>query len=169
MDLRYTPELEAYRSDLAAFLKNHWDREWLRSPEASERIAAFRTRAVEAGYLYRNIPVHFGGSEQAPDILRAQIIREEFARARAPGEVAGNGVTMLVPTLLEWGTDEQKERFILPTIRGEIYWAQGYSEPGAGSDLASLKTRAVIEGDEWVVTGQKIWTTHAFKSKYMFA
>ena len=169
MDLTYTPAYEAYRAELRAFLAASWQRDWRRAPDAAARIAGFRAAAVEQGYLYRSTPRAYGGSGQAPDVLKAQIIREEFGLARAPTEVPGNGVTMLVPTLLEWGSDEQKDRFIAPTLRGDYIWAQGYSEPGAGSDLASLRARAVLEGDEWVVTGQKIWTTLAHKAQYMFA
>jgi alkylation response protein AidB-like acyl-CoA dehydrogenase len=114
------------------------------------------------------VPKRFGGSEQAADVLRAQVIREEFARVRAPMEVLGNGMSMLVPTLLERGEEWQKERFIPKTVSGEYGWAQGYSEPGSGSDLASLRTRGELVGDEWVVNGQKIWTSAALESQYMF-
>jgi alkylation response protein AidB-like acyl-CoA dehydrogenase len=169
MDLQYTAAYEVYRSELCDFLREHWRQEWNKSPDAADRIALFRNQAIQAGYLYRNIPKSYGGSEQSADVLKAQIIREEWARVRAPGEVPGNGVTMLVPTLMEWGTPQQKDFFIPQTIRGEVLWTQGYSEPGAGSDLASLKTRAVLDSDEWVVTGQKIWTTWALKARYMFA
>jgi alkylation response protein AidB-like acyl-CoA dehydrogenase len=169
MDLQYTPAYQAYRSELRGFLRQHWRQEWNKAPDAAERMALFRTQAIGAGYLYRNIPQAYGGSEQPADVLKGQLIREEWAHARAPGEVPGNGVTMLVPTLLEWGTPQQKDFFIPQTIRGEILWAQGYSEPGAGSDLASLKTRAVLDSTEWVITGQKIWTTLAMKARYMFA
>jgi alkylation response protein AidB-like acyl-CoA dehydrogenase len=96
------------------------------------------------------------------------VIREEFGRVRAPMEHAGNGITMLVPTLLERGADWQQERFIPPTIRGEYRWAQGYSEPGSGSDLASLRTRGELRGDEWIVNGHKIWTSDAPNCQYMF-
>jgi alkylation response protein AidB-like acyl-CoA dehydrogenase len=86
----------------------------------------------------------------------------------APGDVAGIGTMMLVPTLLEKGEEWQKEKFVPPTIQGEIGWCQGYSEPGSGSDLASLKTRAELVGEEWVINGQKIWTTTAQNADYMF-
>jgi alkylation response protein AidB-like acyl-CoA dehydrogenase len=169
MDLSYTVEYESYRVQLRNFLATHWDKAWLKGTDAAARSSAFRAHAIEHGYLYRNVPRQYGGSEQAPDVLKAQIIREEFARVRAPAELGGPGVTMLVPTLIECGTDAQKERFIAKTISGEYNWAQGYSEPGAGSDLVSLKTRGVLEGDEWVINGQKIWTSWAHKAHYMFA
>src|SRR5204862_3632011 len=108
-------------------------------------------------------------SEQPPDPLKATIIAEEFRRAKAPHEIMGQGPSMLVPTLLEHGTEAQKERFIAGTLLGHIRWCQGYSEPGAGSDLASLRTLAVLEGDSWVVSGQKIWTSSAKEADGMFA
>ncbi|MBW2281108.1 MAG: acyl-CoA dehydrogenase family protein, partial [Deltaproteobacteria bacterium] len=123
---------------------------------------------IEAGYLARRIPKVYGGSEQEPDVLKATIISEEFARAAAPGEAMGLGPNLLVPTLLDHGDQWQKEKFIGPTMRGEIRWCQGYSEPGSGSDLASLQTRAELQGDEWVINGQKIWTSGAQAADYMF-
>lgn len=167
MDLRYTPEQEAFRADVSAFLSAHWDRPEMKSDKAA--IAAFRQAATDKGYLYRGIPRVYGGSEQPTDVIRAQIIRETFAEAGAPTEVPGNGNALLVPTLLEWGTEQQKSDFIAKTLTGEYLWAQGYSEPGSGSDLASLSSRARLEGDEWVIDGHKIWTTLAQTATHMFA
>ena len=169
MDLRYTPEYDAFREEVRTFLKQSWplSGEQADLPEA-ERERIFRDLATERGYLYRSVPKKYGGSEQEPDILKSKIILEEFTRAGAPGELTGQGPAMLVPTLLEKGTEAQKEKFIPPTIRGEMVWAQGYSEPGAGSDLASLQARAVLDGDEWVINGQKIWTSGAHESDMMF-
>jgi len=161
MDLQYGPEHEAFRASLQAFLRENW--------QSGTDVPAFRRKAVQAGYLYRNIPRRFGGSEQAPDILKARIIAEEFERARAPGEIRGNGVQMLVPTLLERGEEWQKEQFIPRTLAGEYRWAQGFSEPGSGSDLASLRTRAELKDGQWVINGQKVWTSYAKECQYMFA
>lgn len=161
MDLGYGAEHAAFREDLRAFLQ----KEWRRGTDVKE----FRRKAVEAGYLYRNIPRRFGGSEQAPDILRARIIAEEFVQAKAPMEIKGNGVQMLVPTLLERGEDWQKERFVAKTLQGEYRWAQGFSEPGSGSDLASLRTKAELKDGQWVINGQKVWTSYALDCHYMFA
>jgi alkylation response protein AidB-like acyl-CoA dehydrogenase len=170
MDLSYGPEHEAFRAEVRAFLEANWPPrgEAAQAPR-SQREHAFRQRAIERGYVYRSIPRKYGGSEQPPDVLRAQVIREEFARVRAPAEVAGNGVSMLVPTLLDQGAEWQRERFIPKTLTGEYQWAQGYSEPGSGSDLASLRTRGERVGDEWVIHGQKIWTSAATQCEYMFA
>ena len=169
MDLSYSAEYEAFRAEVSAFLAASWPLQGKEAELASDQKASlFRGRAIEAGYLARSVPKRYGGSEQAPDVLKGQIIREEFFRARAPGELAGIGPSMLVPTLLEKGAEWQKEKFIGPTIRGEIVWCQGYSEPGSGSDLASLQTRAEVVGDEWVINGQKIWTSGAHVADYMF-
>jgi alkylation response protein AidB-like acyl-CoA dehydrogenase len=161
MDLRFGPESEKFRAQVRAFL----DVEWSGGRDA----AAFRASAVDAGYMYRGVPRKYGGSEQPFDILQARIIAEEFARAGAPTEVKGLGVQMLVPTLLEHGEEWQKERFVPRTLTGEYRWAQGYSEPGSGSDLASVCTRAALIGGQWVINGQKIWTSYARQCDYMFA
>ena len=166
MDLSYGPEYEAFRGEVQAFLAEHWPLPGGGSREDQTR--AFRAKAVEKGYLLRGLPKQYGGSEQPADALKATIIREEFTRVRAPMEVRGIGMMMLVPTLLEKGTEEQKARFVPPTVSGEIHWCQGYSEPGSGSDLASLSTRAELVGDEWVINGQKIWTTNAMEADYVF-
>jgi len=171
MDLRYKPEYDAFREEVGSFLAANWPLPGGRAdlPEGDgERERIFRDLATERGYLYRSIPKRYGGSEQEPDILKSKIIVDEFARAGAPAELAGQGPAMLVPTLLEKGSEAQMEKFIRPTIRGEMIWAQGYSEPGAGSDLASLQTRAVLDGDEWVINGQKIWTSGAQEADMMF-
>ncbi|MGE0742010.1 MAG: acyl-CoA dehydrogenase family protein [Hyphomonadaceae bacterium] len=169
MDLSYGHEAEAFRAEVRAFLKQNWRPGELKGGELKTFIAAFRLAATEAGYLYRGVPRRFGGAEQAPDVVRAQVIREEFARARAPMEVAGNGVNMLVPTLLDRGTEEQCALFVRPTIEGRYIWGQGYSEPNSGSDLASVRTRGVLDGDAWIINGQKIWTTDGAKATHMFA
>ena len=107
---------------------------------------AFVAAALERGYLYRSIPTRYGGSEQPFDALREFIIAEEFNSAGAPWRLGPQGVGMIVPTLLEAGAEWQKERFIAPTLRGEYVWCQGYSEPGAGSDLAALRSTARLDG-----------------------
>ena len=123
---------------------------------------------IEHGYTARTIPQEFGGFGAEPNIIQSRIIAEEFAQARVSSGLGGQGISMLVPTLLEMGTQEQKEQFIRPTIHGEMVWCQGYSEPGAGSDLASLTTSAKLDGDEWVVNGQKIWTSTAHIADWIF-
>ena len=162
MDLTYDSELESFREEVKSFLAENWPR------EGEDAVRTFRRSAIEAGYLYRHFPKEYGGSEQEAHPLKAQIIREEFGRARAPGEPLGIGPSMLAPTLLERGTKSQKEKFIPKTLTGEFVWCQGYSEPGSGSDLASLRTKGELDGDEWVINGQKVWTSGAQLADYMF-
>ncbi len=169
MDLSYGSEIEAYRKDVQAFLTANWppsgdELDYSRE----EQTARFRARATEAGYLNRSIPRQYGGSEQPVEPLKGAVIAEEFARAHAPTEPRGIGTMMLVPTLLERGEEWQKEKWVRPTILGEYRWCQGYSEPGSGSDLASLSTRGELDGDHWVINGQKIWTSSAAEADFMF-
>jgi len=169
MDLSYGKEIEDFRKEVEAFLKASWPRrgEGAKGTKA-EQLRRFRELAIGKGYLGRSIPKQYGGSEQAPDPLKAQVIQEAFMAAGAPMEARGIGMMMLVPTLLERGEPWQKEKFVRATLMGEIAWCQGYSEPGSGSDLASLKTRGELVGDEWVINGQKIWTSSAHEADYMF-
>jgi len=171
MDLSYGEMAEAYRADVKDFLSTNWlPAGDLRGGELKKYIREFRTKATEQGYLYRAIPKIYGGSEQPVDVIRAQVIREEFVRARAPMEVGGNGMNMTVPTLLEKGTEEQKDLFIRKTVEGEYIWGQGYSEPGSGSDLASVRTKGELskDGSKWIINGQKIWTSQGMQATHMF-
>jgi len=180
VNLAYSADYERFRADVRTFLAEHWRESAGAGAESigdltganvrtDARATAFRLLAIERGYLYRHVPRRYGGAEQAPDPLKSAIIAEEFRRARAPFEIMGQGPSMLVPTLLEHGTEAQKDHFIRDTLLGTVRWCQGYSEPGAGSDLASLRTRAVLEDGYWVVNGQKIWTSNAQDSGWMFA
>ncbi|HEY3653385.1 MAG TPA: acyl-CoA dehydrogenase family protein [Steroidobacteraceae bacterium] len=163
MDLNFTSGYDEFRGQLRDFLKRAW------LDDAEKNPKRFRLDAVDAGYLYRSFPKVYGGSERESDAVESQIIAEEFDAAGAPREVRGVGTQMLAPTLLERGENWQKERFISPTLAGDFSWCQGYSEPGAGSDLASLQARAELVGDEWVINGQKVWTSYALTADYMFA
>jgi alkylation response protein AidB-like acyl-CoA dehydrogenase len=170
MDLSYGAAAEAFRQEVRAFLTANWQPGDLRGGELKAYVRAFRHAGVEAGYLYRSVPRRYGGSHQVLDVIRAQVIREEFGKARAPMEVGGNGINMTVPTLLEKGTEEQKELFIRGTIEGDYIWGQGYSEPGSGSDLASVRTKGELspDGSKWIINGQKIWTSQGMQSTHMF-
>jgi len=182
MDLSYSAAYEEFRTQVRQFLREHWTEEDANSappPEGTAmmlgavirtdtRATAFRLKAIERGYLYRHVPKAHGGGEQPFDPLKSTIISEEFRKARAPGELVGQGPSMLVPTLIEHGTEAQKQHFVRDTLLGKITWCQGYSEPGSGSDLASLRTRAVLDGDFWVVNGHKVWTSNADTSDWMF-
>jgi alkylation response protein AidB-like acyl-CoA dehydrogenase len=170
MDLSFTPEYEAFRAEVRSFLAANWPGRQRGGPKPStQEVIAFRKLATEAGYLYRNIPREYGGSEQPSDVLKAHIINEEFGKSRAPMGEQGVGMQLLAPTLLELGTPEQKALFVPKTLSGEYQWAQGYSEPGAGSDLASVRTRAELVNGKWVINGQKVWSTKADRAHYMFA
>ncbi len=168
MDLEYGEEYERFREAVRIFLKG-WP---LQGEEAElpmeEQEAIFRKRGIEAGFVYRHIPREYGGSGQPSDALEDQIIVEEFFRAGAPRDLSTQGAGMLAPTLIEFGTEEQKRRYVPPALTGEELWCQGYSEPGSGSDLASLQCQARLEGDEWVINGQKIWTSSAQRAHMMF-
>ena len=159
MDLEYGPEYDRFREEVDSFV---------RSLPADVDRRSFLMGAIERGYAYRSIPKRFGGSEQPFDPLRETIIAEIFDDSGIPWRLGPQNVGMLVPTLLEAGADWQKEKFIPPTLLGDAVWCQGYSEPGAGSDLASLRSTARLEGDEWVLNGQKIWTSDADHAGYMF-
>ncbi len=168
MDLRYSEEYEAYRQQVREFLDG-WP---LSGAEAElplvEQEALFRARAIEAGYVYRDIPKAYGGAGESPDRLKEQIARDEFNAAGAPYNLTTQGAGMLAPTLLEFGTEDQKKRYIPKALTGEERWCQGYSEPGSGSDLASLQCSAVDDGDDFVINGQKIWTSNAREALMMF-
>jgi len=168
MDLSYGPEYETFRDEVRGFIESHRHQaprgQGMRSKEALD----WQKLLIEHGYTARTIPKAYGGYGAEPDILKSRIIAEEFARAQVSSGMGGQGISMLVPTLLEVGTEEQKTTFIPPTLAGEMVWCQGYSEPGAGSDLASLRTSAVLDGDEWVVNGQKIWTSTAHLADWIF-
>jgi hypothetical protein len=118
------------------------------------------------GWICASWPTEYGG--KGLTILQQVVLNEEFARVGAPLRADFFGDTLVGPTLLQWGTEEQKKQFIPGILRGEISWCQGFSEPDAGSDLAGLKTRAELDGDEWVINGQKVWTTQAVQADYIF-
>lgn len=159
MDLEYGPEYEAFRAEVEAFLG---------ALPADLPRREFLLAATERGYLYRHIPKRFGGSEQPFDPIRETIVAERFDASGREWRLGPQSTGMIVPTLLEAGADWQREKFIPPTLLGDMVWCQGYSEPGAGSDLASLRSTARLEGDEWVIDGQKIWTSDAEDAGLMF-
>jgi len=169
MKLSFGEKYEKLRADVRAFCAESWPP---RGDEAQlsarEQTIAWRKRAIAAGYLHRTVPREYGGAGLEPDIMAETVLRQEFDRAGVPFRGNVQGTHMLVPTLIECGTDEQRRAYIAPTLSGELTWCQGYSEPGAGSDLASLQSRAERVGDEWVLNGQKIWTSNAVDAAMMF-
>ncbi len=172
MDLRYGVEHEAFRAEVRAFLETHASSAPRSDgPGGEERLSTLEWQRllIEHGYAARTIPREYGGSGAEPDLLKRAIIDEEFNRAGISRGISGQGPDMLVPTLLEHGSEAQKCRYVPPTIRGEMLWCQGYSEPEAGSDLANVQTRALETNGAWVVNGQKIWTSTAHAAHMMFA
>jgi len=168
MDLSYGEEYEVFRRELRDFLRG-WPLTGAEAelpPEEQEQL--FRKRGIEAGYVYRSIPAEYGGAGLESNAIFDRVIQEEYLASGAPGNKLDQGPGLLAPTLLEFGTEEQKRELIPPTLAGEMQWCQGYSEPGSGSDLASLQTTAKLEGDEWVLHGQKIWTSNAQNADMMF-
>ena len=169
MDLEFDAGYDAFRQEVRDFLASH-------RPDGGDdvleegrpQLVTWLGKLIEHGYWARTIPKQYGGFGAEPDLLETVIMDEEFAQAGVSRGLNAQGPSMLVPTLLEHGSEEQKRRWIGPTMRGEVLWCQGYSEPGAGSDLASLQTSAVEDGDDFVVNGQKIWTSTADKAQMMF-
>jgi alkylation response protein AidB-like acyl-CoA dehydrogenase len=121
---------------------------------------------AERGWTAPEWPRRYGGGGLSK--AEAKILREEMAALKLRPPLVGFGLTMIGPTLLEYGNEEQKREHLPPMVRGEIRWCQGYSEPGSGSDLASLQTRAVLQGDHYIINGQKIWTSYADLADWMF-
>ena len=169
MNLQFGEKYETLRAEVRDFCAKTWPptgAEALLSER--ERAIAWRKRAVTAGFLHRTVPQAYGGAGLEPDVMAETVIRQELDRAGVPHRGSVQGTHMLVPTLLECGSEAQRSRYIPPTLTGEMTWCQGYSEPGSGSDLASLQSRATLVGDEWVLSGQKIWTSQATETDMMF-
>ena len=170
MRFEFTPEERAFRSDLAALLDDVLPEGWIGpADESKDRdwllYVDVRRALAERGWLTMPWPAEYGGSDGSP--MTSLIFSEEMAYRRAPGHDRF-GTRMIGPTLIRHGTEEQKERFLPPIAKGQVQWCQGYSEPDTGSDLASLQTRAVEDGDDFVITGTKIWTTLAHRADWMF-
>jgi len=172
MDLADSPAEATFRSEVRAFLKEHADKYPNRGRgfeegdyPGSEAMQPWRDALVEKGWIAPHWPKEYGGAG-----LSAQeqfVLNEEFAEAGV-NNVGGFGVMMIGPTLMVHGTEEQKQEHLTKILHGERNWAQGWSEPGAGSDLASLQTRAIRDGDEYVVNGQKIWTSGAHRADWIY-
>jgi alkylation response protein AidB-like acyl-CoA dehydrogenase len=165
VDLTPSPSEQAFRDELRAWLEaNH------PGPEPEGDVAGFEFRRAwqralhDAGWAGVSWPKEYGG--RGATLVEQAIYNEELARAQAPSTANVLGLSMGGPTLIAHGTEEQKRRYLEPILSADEIWCQGFSEPEAGSDLASLKTRAVRDGDEWVVTGQKVWTTLAHHAKW---
>jgi alkylation response protein AidB-like acyl-CoA dehydrogenase len=170
MDLEYGERYEDFRIQVRDFLEKNRSKRPVRGFYEAPRqdVVAWLSLQIEHGYWARTIPTAYGGFGAEPDLLETVIMDEEFNRAGVGRGMMAQGPSMLVPTLLQHGTEEQKKRWIGPTMRGEVMWCQGYSEPGSGSDLASLQTAAREDGDDFLINGQKIWTSSADKAEMIF-
>ena len=175
MDLRHTEVDERFRTELRSWLEQSIPAPWgapgywsgLPADQSFERRRAWEASKAAAGFSGIDWPVEFGGRGGTP--AQKAIHDEELARAGAPLTVNSLGLAFLAPTVMAIGTDDQKREIIGPLLRNEVIWCQGFSEPDAGSDLAAVRTRGVREGDEYVVDGQKIWTSNALHADRMFA
>lgn len=172
MDLNDSPEYIAFRQAVRSFLEEHAHMAEARLGGGSglppEAAIKWQRLLLEKGYTCRTFPKQYGGCGEQPDIMKSFIISDEFTRSKMPGGLSNQGISMLAPTLLEKGTKEQCQKWIKPTLVGDIIWCQGYSEPGSGSDLASISTSATEDGDDFIINGQKIWTSGAHFSDMMF-
>ena len=175
MDFQYTPEQDAFRLRVRSWLAEHLPSELKVEDAMDERVApnreifdkrtAWHKQLYQAGWIGLAWPKEYGG--QGAELMEQIIYNEEYAHARAPILPGYVGLGLAGPTIAQWGSEEQKQHFLPRILQGELVWCQGYSEPGSGSDLASLQTRAVEDGDEFVVNGQKVWTSGAQYADWM--
>ena len=174
MDFTLTPEQETFRADVRSWLKANIPTGWLAKvlgssdvprPEAYGVLREWQRKLYDAGFIGLTWPSEYGG--RSLTFLEEMILHEEMALAKAPPILNILGVGMAGPTILAYGTEEQKKRFPSKILSCEEIWCQGYSEPNAGSDLASLQTRAVKDGDHYVINGQKVWTSLAHIADWM--
>jgi alkylation response protein AidB-like acyl-CoA dehydrogenase len=174
MDFNFTPEDEAFRKELRAWLDKNTPDHPISETEGffeededdwKRRVAWFK-KLHSGGWVGIDWPKEYGG--RGATILQTIVYHQELGRARAPLPYIGSGTSLIGPTLMHWGTEEQKKRFIPKILSADEIWCQGYSEPNAGSDLASLQTRAVEDGDDFVVNGSKIWTSSAQYADWIF-
>ena len=165
MDLTLSPAEEEFRDDVRSWLEVHNPgREPDDDQEAFEFRRAWQRTLNERGWAGLSWPIEYGGA--GATLVEQAIFTEELARAGAPQMANVLGLAMGGPTVIAHGSEEQRRRYLPPILSAEEIWCQGFSEPDSGSDLASLKTRAVRRGDEWIVTGQKVWTTYAHSAKW---
>ena len=172
MELAYAPQDEAFRAEIRAWLKENLPQGWFDSnfEMSSEERKKFNDewpeKLFKGGWICATWPKEYGG--KGLTTMQGVVLSEEFANARAPMRADFFGDTLVGPTILQWGTEDQKKEFLPKILSGQVRWCQGFSEPNSGSDLASLKTSAILDGDEWVINGQKVWTTQGHHANYCF-
>jgi alkylation response protein AidB-like acyl-CoA dehydrogenase len=175
VDFHFSSEDEAFREEFRSWLKEHLIGEYAAvgggggpADETGWDVRrAWEYELGRGGWIGLGWPKEYGGRDAS--VTQQLIFNEEYAKANAPARVSFFSEGLLGPTIVAFGTPEQKQRFLPPILRGEELWCQGFSEPDAGSDLANIKTRAVLDGDEWVLNGQKVWTTLAHHAQWIFA
>jgi len=169
VDLSYTDEQKAFRQEAKAWLAEHVPTSRLASFDTEAGFEQHRQweRTLHTGnYGMVTWPTEYGG--RGCDLIEWLIFEEEYYAADAPGRVSQNGIFLLAPTMMEYGTDEQKERYLPAMARGDEIWAQAWSEPGAGSDMAAIRCKAERNGDTYVINGQKIWSSRAVFADWCF-
>ena len=175
MDLRFSAEEETFRAEVREYLEGLLSADFAEvrgvggpgyEHEAFEERLAWEHRLGDDGWTCLAWPKEHGGRDAT--LMQQVIWHEEYARAGAPGRVGHIGETLAGPTIIAFGTEEQKQRLLPGIASGRELWCQGYSEPNAGSDLANISTKAVLDGDEWVITGQKVWTSLAQWAQWVF-
>ncbi len=172
MEFREKPAIAAFREEVRSWINNDLDDDersvegpGLTPDESYKRILSVRKKLSDKGWAAPAWPTEYGG--MGATFRQQAVFNEELSYHRVPGPDF-IGINYVGPTLMLYGTDEQKQRFLPAILAGEEKWCQGYSEPGSGSDLASLQTRAVVDGDDFVVNGQKIWTSGAHRADWIF-
>jgi alkylation response protein AidB-like acyl-CoA dehydrogenase len=169
VDLRYTPQQEAFRREAREWLQANVPKEPLHSfdtQQGFEEHRAWEQRLHAGGFAMVPWPVEYGG--RGADLLEWLVFEEEYYRAGAPGRVNQNGIFLLGPTLMEYGTPAQKARYLPKMASSEEVWAQGWSEPNAGSDMAAIQATALRDGDHYVIRGQKTWASRGAFARWMF-
>lgn len=167
MEFRFTEEEERFRTELRAFLKKEVTEEFLRDLEdrgETDFSREFTKKLAEKGWLAMGWPKEYGGG--GATMIEQLIFNEEIGYHEAPTGAHRQGINLIGPCLIHHGTDEQKKKHLRAIAAGEVVWCQGFSEPNAGSDLASLQCRAVEDGDDYLITGQKVWTTNAHRADW---
>jgi alkylation response protein AidB-like acyl-CoA dehydrogenase len=170
MDMNYPADAESFRLQTRAFVEGQLPAGWTdgrrTGPEAEAFPEAWNRLLHETGWSCPTWPELYGG--RGLSSVQAVIWAEELARVEAPIQPPSGGELLVGPTILQWGTEQQRQRFLPKIVHGEEVWCQGFSEPGAGSDLASLEAGAVVDGDEWRINGHKIWTSQAQEADHIF-
>ncbi len=172
MDLSYSAADETFRAEIRGWLEANLPAGWfdagfeMTTEDRKAFNANWPSTLFEGGWICATWPAEYGG--KGLTTMQGVVLSEEFARAKAPLRADFFGDTLVGPTILQWGTEEQKKHFLPKILNGTMSWCQGFSEPNSGSDLASLKTTALLDGDEWIINGQKVWTTQGHHADYCF-